>query len=197
MGFKQRQSTPWARLVFAIFGLLDLLAAAGLLFGMIYGNYIAVHIIMVEIVCIAMGVGCLWWAKVSKYLEIEDLGTSLKVSIGPSVGLYFEMGHIDIAYDDIKSYEEPSGCCEACCGKCVAVNPCGCCGGLRGLGMRSADCSQKMLIITFKTQQTVLYQGRNHKFKRVAFTVEPKNYNDLKQLLDQKCFSKESVVTTI
>merc|ERR1712150_98354 len=186
--FEQRQSTPWLTACFTIFAILDFVAAIALLIVMITLDYWTAHTIIVDIMCFGVAFWIFYSAWSVRYCEIKDLGTKLSVKLGPSTGLYSTMGSALIAYDEIASYEDPTRCCENCCGLCVSPNPCGCFGGLRGLGMRSTDCSQRIVIITFKKEQSVIYSGRAHKYKRIAISVEARNYSDFTQLLDRKCF---------
>lgn len=127
-----------------------------------------------------------WHTQATKYCEIKDLGDKLQVKLGPSLGIWMRLGFERIPYDQIKSFEDPKGCCEACCGLCVGVNPCGCYGGLRGLGMRSGNCKQRQIILTLKQAYIVEYNGK-HKYKRISITVDAKDYDALIQLLNEKC----------
>ena len=117
-----------------------------------------------------------------RWCDIEDLGDELQVKIGPNLAMYEKCGTIKIPYDQMESYSDPTSCCEECCGLCVGgwcCCCCGCYGGLQGLGMRSTNCKQRQIIIT--------YRDTMPKFKRVAITVEPHDYEALTQLLDEKC----------
>ena len=73
--------------------------------------------------------------------------------MGPSLGYAGALGMIQIPYDQIKSYEDPSGCCEACCGLLVGINKFGCYGKLRGLGMRSTHWNNEKLSLHWNNKE--------------------------------------------
>ena len=126
--FEQRQSTPWYTLLFTLLGIMDFAAATSLLIVMITFNSWSVYRVFSDVLCFLTAAYILYSAFTLRWCEIKDLGTKLSVRLSPSTALYGRMGSAQIAYDDIVSYEDPSGCCENCCGLCVAVNPCGCFG---------------------------------------------------------------------
>merc|ERR1712129_159316 len=104
-----------------------------------------------------------------------------------------------MGYDDIVACEDPKSCCENCRGLCVNVY-----GIMRGMGTRSANCWHRVLILTYKSQQSIVLttcgccgkRGRILTYNKIAISVDANNYAALKQLLDRKCFFGDSGATT-
>lgn len=119
------------------------------------------------------------------WCDTEDLGDRLSVKFGPLQACLCGCGATEIPYASIKSYREPKGCCDACCG--YGIGQVYICSG--GIGLRqhsccSCCCGHQQIIIEFRSDKTESMCGKG--YDAIAIAVNIDDYQTFKKLMDEK-----------
>mmetsp|Transcript_13592 Transcript_13592/g.21366 ORF Transcript_13592/g.21366 Transcript_13592/m.21366 type:complete len:222 (+) Transcript_13592:88-753(+) len=177
--FKRRQYTPWTMVIFVCLGFV--LAVEAIVLTIFLYSYQALNTGSIWLVVTLGGASLLMFVKGTgvRYCELEDLGQALRVEFGPKPGLFRQYASTHVRYDSIASFRDAAGC-DNCGAYCVGVC---CCCSLRGHALRSGNCKQRAVILTYKEERKVQGCRVNH----ISIAVSNQDYDAFMALLQEKC----------
>eukprot|EP01084_Bolivina_argentea_P077667 140916_1 len=175
--FKGRQCGGWVSSIYFSVGTLMVCLGIWLLFN---DDAISIFNLVLALLCFFLTLVLHCFGAAQLYCLVEDLGTSLRIKIGPFTKLLYGFGETIIFYNEIASYHPPSNRAEGCMAYSVGVN------GfyqIRQMGICSCDCKQKQMVIELKSSKS----SCGSDYKKISFSVNERDYEPLKAILDEKC----------